>query len=208
MIGMHEVYMSLLQACQQRALRLQEFQPVPPHMRHLIALAAFKPHRTARQNTKPLVLSMLFTFAEEQLHTEADAEQRLTVRGCLPHYRVKTCLAKVHHRIAESADAGQQYTVSAKNRIGIARYDAVKTKPLHSLAYAVQIAHAIVDNCYRHLLQHSLRRRHTRYPRIDRSCLVNSPSKSLEHRFDHMVRVLSVMDDNMQRNPCLKGELP
>ncbi|MNN39483.1 hypothetical protein D3C81_1535220 [compost metagenome] len=80
---------------------------------------------------------MLFALAEEQLHAEAYAEQRFAACGCLPHYRIKTRLAKVLHRIAKGADAGQQHAVRAKNSVGIASYDAFKTKPLHCLAYAV-----------------------------------------------------------------------
>ncbi|CDN44800.1 hypothetical protein BN871_FO_00040 [Paenibacillus sp. P22] len=203
MIGMDEIDMPLLQTCRQRAWP-QEIQAVPAHMRNLVvSLETYDP---ARQQAKPFMAAMLLALGEQQLHAEADAEQRLARSRVSPRCIVHAGLPQIGHRIPKSADAGKDGGIRFKNLVPVRGHDGFESEPLHRFADAVQIAEAVIDD--RDHLQHALRRRHSLHARVDGGRLVQGASKRFEHRFDHMMRVFAVMNDDVESEAALKRQLP
>ncbi|MNW55222.1 hypothetical protein D3C74_328700 [compost metagenome] len=89
---------------------------------------------------------MLFAFAEEQLHPEADAEQRHTLTGRLPHHGVQTRRAQMLHCVAESPNARQQHAVRRQD-LRLVRGDAAfVAEALYRFANAMQVAHPVIHD--------------------------------------------------------------
>lgn len=59
-----------------------------------------------------------------------------------------------------------------------------------------------------HRLQHPFCRRNAFDARVDHRCFIERPPERLKHRFDHMVRIAPVMDDDMQVHPRFKRQFP
>lgn len=69
---------------------------------------------------------VLFAVLEHQLHTEADAEHRLSQRG---DHVAQTELVDPRHRKARRADAGDEDAPRAAQRVGIGGSHGIATKP-------------------------------------------------------------------------------
>ncbi|MNE64796.1 hypothetical protein D3C80_1602240 [compost metagenome] len=119
-------------------------------MRHLVALTRGKTHNCTRQHIQSGMLPVLLTAAEQQLHAETDAQHRLAPGGSLLHDPVETACAQLLHRIAKRTDARQNNAVRCQNLLSYACHQTCIAESFHGFADAVQVAHAVIDNCNCH----------------------------------------------------------
>lgn len=57
-------------------------------------------------------------------------------------------------------------------------------------------------------LEHPFRRRDAFDARVDHRRFIERPPERFKHRFDHMVRIAPIMNDDMQVHPRLQRQLP
>src|SRR5882724_8218150 len=65
----------------------------------------------AGDKTQPFVAAKLFAILHEQLHADANAEQRALTTGKLLDRACQPANFQLFHAIAESSDAGQYHTI-------------------------------------------------------------------------------------------------
>src|SRR5262249_52090584 len=76
--GVHEVYVVPVGHVRQRGHAALHAKLVPPHVRHLELRPVWKAHDLAAEDPEPAHAGRLLALLEEQLHADADTEERTT----------------------------------------------------------------------------------------------------------------------------------
>jgi len=88
---------------------------------------------------------MLKTLFKEQLHAQANAEERLFSRQLL-YGAHKPGFNQLCHCVAEGAHAGEDYPFSPEQLVRLVRNQAVQPQEAEAGRQRKQIAHAVIHN--------------------------------------------------------------
>ena len=124
---------------------------VPADVRDPLAGLGHQPPDAAGDQPEPVVEAALLALAGEQLHAEADAEDRLALRRGGAQRVAPAGIVEPVHRLAERADAGHDDRSGIGDRGGIGGDQGLGAALLEAAARRGQIAHAIVDDEDAHL---------------------------------------------------------
>ncbi len=120
-------------------------------MRHLEALAVGPAHPVreaddaAGQQAQPGMLAVLLARVEQQLHPDADAQQRHARAGALDDERVQPTLAECRRTRAERADAGQHEALGLADRARVGRAQQRRARRREGRLERAQVADAVVE---------------------------------------------------------------
>jgi hypothetical protein len=88
---------------------------------------------------------------EKELHTEADAEQRLA--GAFFHNDLpQTGFAQFERRVTERPDTGKENTVRLPDHVRVGSEDGIRADVFKGTAEGKNIPDAVVNNCYHRFL--------------------------------------------------------
>jgi hypothetical protein len=145
-VAVHEVDVGAGFHLGQQRVRRVVLDGVPAHVRHLDPLAGREMADLRIDPAEPLVFAVLVGPAADQLHAQADAEQRLA--GC--HMGVEgrnhAGAAQVLHGFLEGADAGDDDAVTGGHRFGRADQLGLLADLGEGIEHRAQVAHAVVDD--------------------------------------------------------------
>ncbi len=125
---------------------------VPAHMRDLQrGIVGHQPHDVGIEPAEPAmqhaVVGMLLGGLRQQLHAEADGEERLALFPdvAVEHF-VDAAGADIGHGVAEGADAGQDHVRCVRDRVGIMGDDGIEAAIFDGIADRAHIVDAVVDD--------------------------------------------------------------
>jgi len=120
-------------------------QRIPSDMRHFV----FVPRRMKFQNRSvkhsETIRAALFRLFAEQLHTNTDAEYRLTK---IANHLVEFVLPQVLHSRRRFALTGENNPVGSCQHLGIGRDNRLYTKPFQAVIDRIDVACVIFYYCY------------------------------------------------------------
>src|SRR5207245_6377290 len=100
----------------------------------------------AGKETESEVPAVLLALFEEDLHPDADPEDRHAARGGLLDGRDEVAPADLLHRGAERAVAGKDQGGRGAQHVGVTREDRVRPCVPEALGHAAQVPDAVVDD--------------------------------------------------------------
>src|SRR5262249_2129393 len=104
----------------------------------------------AAQDAEAFGAAELGRCLEQELHAQADAEQRPPFPHPTTERLHQPALAQVDHRLGERADAGQDEAVDAVERRGVVAHHDLGADVLERLLHRAAVAHAVVDQANAH----------------------------------------------------------
>ena len=183
--------------------RALEADGVPADVRQLQALGAQR-HDPAAQQAEALGAAELLGALEEQVHPQAQPDDRHARGRALAHERVEAAVAQPPHRLRQRADAGQHEAVGRREHLDVGGQQRLGADALEGLLDRAAVAHAVVDDP-----DHSVS-----VPLVD-----GTPSRSdrsrgdaqrarerLEGRLDQVVGVRAGLHVEVQRQPRRVGD--
>jgi 4-amino-4-deoxy-L-arabinose transferase-like glycosyltransferase len=145
-IGVNEVDRAAIGKAGQRRSGALNAQLVPAHVRHLETRQLGEAYHVAGEEVEAAILAVLEAPCEQQLQSEADAEERLVLAKVGENRLHEPGLVQSGDGVAESTDAGQDKLIRLGDMIGIASDDGCVADRLKRLLHAAEIGHAVVDD--------------------------------------------------------------
>ena len=139
---------ALTDVLEQRVV-LYNVQGVPADLRHLQALVrkvGLQRADLALHKAEAFVLTVLVALFKQQLHPEADAQQRLLF-GFFFDDRYKSRRLQLGHGVGKSAHARQDEPIRFADGVRVRSHNGFQPQLLQAGPQAEQVAHAIIDNC-------------------------------------------------------------
>jgi hypothetical protein len=106
-------------------------------------------HDPARQQPQPAIAAQLGRGVEQQLHPQAQPEDRRPLARALDHELVEAELAHRAHRGGEGAHAGDDEPVGGAQRVVVGGQRDARADALERLLDAATVAHPVVDDADR-----------------------------------------------------------
>ena len=103
------------------------------------------PH-VASEDTEPLVEAFLVARREQQLQSQADAEEGFAGTDVFEDGLIEPGLANLGDGVAEGADARENDLVRGGDLIGITADRGGRSDLFQGLLHAPQVGHAVIDN--------------------------------------------------------------
>src|SRR5918999_5217622 len=130
-------------------LRMRFEEHAPADVRHLQRPArgqAAEVDRTTGDEAQSAGSTELVALLEEQLHAEADAEQRPTRCGVPPQRLDEAATFELAHPVGERAHAGEHEPLRTLDGLGALGEDDLGARTLERPADAEEVAEAVVDD--------------------------------------------------------------
>jgi len=99
-----------------------------------------------RYDAEPLVATELLALRKQQLHPEADPDQRFSGFRNTAQYIHEIVLAEGPHGIAKRADPGKHDRVRSLDAAGVTRHEDLDTYLRKGIPYALNVAERTVDD--------------------------------------------------------------
>ena len=153
-VAVHEVEPGLIRHALPQRVRAILLHLVPAHVRHFQALAfagggVLETGHGARDQAQRVDAVVLVAAIQQHLHAQADAQQRLVLRG-LDHHLVQLQSPQLIHAAAHAAHAGQHQAVTLEQffRVIADLHPVRITDSLQRFGQRVQVAHAVINDAY------------------------------------------------------------
>ncbi len=178
-------------------------QPVPAHVGNR-QRSVDSPH-AARKEAEAPVEAVLLALLEEDLHADADAQERLPGRGGLLEHPHEAAAPDLVHRRAEGAVPGQDEGVGGAQHRRVSAQHGLGPRVAKSLGHAPEVADPVVDDGD-HSLPLVLGTPFTRGSRA--TAMREGPRAGLEQRLGDVVRVAAPDRFEVDVEPPVVGEGP
>ena len=142
------IYILALADILEQRVVLDDVQCVPADLRHLQALVRqvrLQRAHLALDKSQARVFAVLIAFFKQQLHAQADAQQRLFFR-LGPDDRHKAGGHQLVHGVAKGTHAGQDEPVGFADGIGVGGDHRVLPQLCKAGFQAEQVAHAVIHD--------------------------------------------------------------
>ena len=104
-------------------------------------------HHAPRQQAQPGVGAHFLADLEQELHPQADAQQRDAIRHGLLDRGLEAARAELVHARAEGPHARQDDRVRPVQAVRMLRHVRVHAQVTQGVHHAAQVAGAVVDDC-------------------------------------------------------------
>src|SRR5688572_23136155 len=145
-VRVHEVHPIAVADVRERGRAPADGQPIPSHVGHLQAETGGKAHHAAAEYPEPPDAGRLLAFLEEDLHADADAEERPAGSGGLAYGADQPGAREILHARPERALPRQDDAGRARDASGVAGHECRLPEMLEGFLRAVEVSDAVVDD--------------------------------------------------------------